>query len=382
MPRVRVYRDYSEALSEWRRLGVPEGALGRMDLATKQFFFLDGVTKEEAAPIIASVEQKGGRGFRCKGERMLIALTPLAIESMMMGDGAIELAKDLSLSYGRRFNEDPPRFEWSGGSLDLSRPRVLGILNVTPDSFFDGGKHADPEAAIKHAWQMKDEGADVIDVGGESTRPGSLPVSADEEWSRIAPVVRRVSDDIGLPVSVDTRRPEVASKALAVGASIVNDVSGLEAGMAKVVKDTGAAAIIMHMRGQPNTMQQDTRYTDVVGDTYAYLEKRVGQAVAAGVRWESLAVDPGLGFGKDLDGNLQIMSRLDEYRSIGRPVLLGASRKTFLGRISEGDPSERLEGSLAAAAVACWQGVHLFRVHDVKETVRTLKAVQAMMSGR
>jgi dihydropteroate synthase len=180
---------------------------------------------------------------------------------------------------------------------------------------------------------------------------------------------------------VDTRRPEVASKALRAGASIVNDVSGLNEGMSKLIGDHGAGAVIMHMRGEPSTMQSDTRYTDVVGDSFAFLEERIKKAVDNGVRWESLVVDPGLGFGKDLDGNLEIMSRMDEYRSMGRPVMLGASRKTFLGKIGGGDVGDRLEASLAAAAVACWQGVRLFRVHDVKETVRTVRAVHAMRKG-
>jgi dihydropteroate synthase len=194
-------------------------------------------------------------------------------------------------------------------------------------------------------------------------------------------VIHRIGEEVGLPVSVDTRRPEVARKALLAGASIVNDVSGLNREMAEVVRDQGAGAVVMHMRGEPATMQSETRYMDVVGETYAFLEKQVKDAVKIGVPRECLVVDPGLGFGKDLDGNLEIMSRLDEYRSMGRPVMLGASRKAFLGKIGGEDANDRLEASLAAAAVACWQGVHLFRVHDVKETVRTVRAVHAMKKG-
>jgi dihydropteroate synthase len=228
---------------------------------------------------------------------------------------------------------------------------------------------------------MKDEGADIIDIGGESTRPGSAPVTPDEEWSRISDVVRRVSEEVGLPVSVDTRRPDVARKALRAGAVMVNDVSGLGEGMIEVVRDGGAAAIVMHMRGEPSNMQDLTRYVDVVGDVYAFLEKRVKNAMVAGIARERLAIDPGLGFAKDFDGNLEIMSRLEEFRSMGRPVLLGASRKSFLGKMAGGGPEDRLEASLAAAAVACWQGVHLFRVHDVRETVKVLRSVSAMRAG-
>ncbi|OPX59429.1 MAG: dihydropteroate synthase [Methanomassiliicoccales archaeon PtaB.Bin215] len=162
---------------------------------------------------------------------------------------------------------------------------------------------------------------------------------------------------------------------------MVNDISGLKDDMLEVVREEGAAACIMHMRGEPSNMQDDTRYVDVVGDVYAFLENRVRTAVAAGIPSERLVIDPGLGFAKDVDGNLEIMSRLDEFRSLGRPVLLGASRKSFLGKVSGGGPEDRLEASMAAAAVACWQGVHLFRVHDVKETVRTLRAVSAMRAG-
>ncbi|MCG7843981.1 MAG: dihydropteroate synthase [Methanomassiliicoccales archaeon] len=377
MTRVRVYRSYSEAVAEWRRLGIPEGALGRMDLATKQFFFVDQPSADRIGSLIKAVEARGGRGFICHGERALLSITPMGLETMIMVDNSA-MVEELAMALKNRFDERAPIFEWSDGSLDLSRPQVMGILNVTPDSFSDGGKHLDVEAAVQRAAEMKAEGADVIDVGGESTRPGSSTVSPEEEWSRISQVIRRTVDEVGLPVSVDTRRPEVARKALQTGASIVNDVSGLDEEMVKLVRDEGAGAVIMHMRGEPSNMQADTRYADVVGDTYAFLERRVKKAVDSGVRWESLAVDPGLGFGKDLDGNLEIMSRLDEYRSMGRPVLLGASRKTFLGKIGGGATDDRLEASLAAAAVACWQGVRLFRVHDVKETVRTVKAVHAM----
>lgn len=348
-----------------------------MDLATKQFFFVETTAREEATPMIKEVEGRGGRGFVCRGDRALLSITPLALEAMVMTQPS-DLVNELASTLQHRYDERPPVFEWPGGSLDLSRPRIMGILNVTPDSFSDGGAHLDLEKAVLRATQMKDEGADVIDVGGESTRPGAPPVTAREEWSRISKVVRRVSDEVGLPVSVDTRRPKVALKALRAGASIVNDVSGLDQEMAQVVKTEGAGAVIMHMRGEPSTMQKDTHYSDVVGDTFAFLEGRLKKAVNSGVQRESLAVDPGLGFGKDLDGNLEIMSRLDEYRSMGRPVTLGASRKAFLGEIGGAAVNHRLEASLAAAAIACWQGVRLFRVHDVKETARTVQAVQAI----
>jgi dihydropteroate synthase len=380
MARARVYRNYKEAWGEWRRLGLPESALGRFDLASRQFIFIDSVTPKEVAALEAELARKGVTVLPCRGDRALIAITPLVLENLLMTGAS---PKVVEMGEALRFRNDlePPLFEWSGGSLDLSRPRVMGIINVTPDSFSDGGLNLDVDTAVSRALAMMEEGADVIDIGGESTRPGSAPVSPDEEWSRISDVIRRVSEEAGLPVSVDTRRADVARKALRAGAVMVNDISGLRENMTEVVRAEGAAAFVMHMRGEPSNMQDDTRYVDVVGDVYAFLEKRVKKAVAAGVPWERLAIDPGLGFAKDADGNLEIMSRLDELRSMGRPVLLGASRKTFLGKISGGGPEDRLEASLAAAAIGCWQGVHLFRVHDVKETVRALRAVSAMRAG-
>ncbi|HNX48331.1 MAG TPA: dihydropteroate synthase [Methanomassiliicoccales archaeon] len=380
MARVRTYRNFQEAWGEWRRLGIPDRAFTRFDLASRQFLFVDSVSKEEVSALQEELAPKKVTVLPCRGDRAVIAITPLTLESLMVS-GASPMVMEIGEALRYRHDIEPPLFEWSGGFLKLSKPRVVGILNVTPDSFSDGGQSFDADTAVDCAMAMKEEGADIIDIGGESTRPGSTPVSSDEEWSRISDVVRRVSEEVGLPVSVDTRRPDVARKALRAGAVMVNDISGLREEMIEVVRDEGAAAIVMHMRGEPSNMQEDTRYVDVVGDVYAFLENRVKKAIAAGIPAERLAIDPGLGFAKDIDGNLEIMSRLDEFRSLGRPVLLGASRKTFLGKIAGGDPDDRLEASLAAVSVACWQGVHLFRVHDVKETVRTLKAASAMRAG-
>ncbi len=380
MARVRVYRSYGEAWGEWRRLGIPDRAFTRFDLASRQFIFIDSMGQEEVSALKEELALKNVTVLPCRGDRALVAVAPLVLENLLM-TGASPKVAEMGEALRFRNDAEPPTFEWSGGSLDLSRPRVMGILNVTPDSFSDGGRNLDADVAVRRALAMKEEGADIIDIGGESTRPGSAPVSADDEWSRISEVVRRVSEEVGLPISVDTRRPGVARKALRAGAVMVNDVSGLKDEMIEVVRAEMAAAFIMHMRGEPSNMQDDTRYVDAVGDVYAFLERRVRKAVAAGVPWEGLAIDPGLCFAKDVDGNLEIMSRLDEFGSMGRPVLLGASRKSFLGNIAGGGPEDRLEASLAAAAVACWQGVRLFRVHDVKETVRTLKAASAMRAG-
>lgn len=380
MARVRMYSNFADAWEEWRRLGIPENTFSRFDLASKKFIYIDTIEREETELLRGELSPVGATVVPCREGRALVAIAPLVLENLLMGGGSRRV---LEMGEALRCHDDqePPTLEWSGGSLDLSKPRTMGILNVTPDSFSDGGRHSDPESALERASRMKEEGADIIDIGGESTRPGAVPVSPDQEWSRISEVVRRVSDEVGLPVSVDTRRPDVAAKALRAGAVLVNDVSGLREGMQEVVRREGAAAIVMHMRGEPANMQDDVRYTEVVGDVYAFLEKRVGAAQAAGIPRDRLAIDPGLGFAKDLEGNLEIMSRLAEFRSMGRPVVLGASRKSFLGKVAGGGPQERLEASLAAAAVACWQGVQIFRVHDVAPTIKVLQVANAIRAG-
>jgi len=259
------------------------------------------------------------------------------------------------------------------------RPAVVGVLNVTPDSFSDGGVHLDPQAAAAAARRMVDEGAALVDVGGESTRPGSEGVSADEELRRVVPVLEQIAGE--LPVSVDTAKAEVARRALELGAILVNDVTALRGDpeLAGVVAEHGAYLCLMHMRGEPRTMQDDPRYDDVVADVKRFLEERLAFATASGIAEERIALDPGIGFGKTVDHNLELLARLDELTALGRPVLVGASRKRFLGRVL-GDP-EALTGpataSVAAALVAYHRGASLFRVHDVREHVEALAAAAA-----
>jgi dihydropteroate synthase len=260
------------------------------------------------------------------------------------------------------------------------RPSVVGVVNVTPDSFFDGGVNLRPDDAIASARRMAAEGAALVDVGGESTRPGSEGVSLEEELGRVLPVLERVASD--LPVSIDTSKAEVAQRALALGAVMVNDVTALRADpdLAGVVADAGAYLCLMHMRGQPRTMQEDPRYDDVVSDVARFLEERLAFAVAAGVAEDRICLDPGIGFGKTVEHNLELLRRIDELVALGRPVLVGASRKRFLGRIL-GDASA-LTGPVAAAVatavLAYERGAALFRVHDVREHVEALAAAQAV----
>ncbi|MDF2751617.1 MAG: dihydropteroate synthase [Gaiellaceae bacterium] len=261
----------------------------------------------------------------------------------------------------------------------MRRPAVLGVVNVTPDSFSDGGVHLDPEAAAAAARRMLAEGAALVDIGGESTRPGAAAVSGDEELRRVEPVLQRLA---GLPLSIDTSKAAVARHALALGVELVNDVTALRGDpeLADVVADAGAYLCLMHMQGEPRTMQREPRYDDVVSEVAAFLEERLAFAVAAGIAEELVCLDPGIGFGKSVEHNLELLRRLDVLVGLGRPVLVGISRKRMLGRVL-GEP-EALTGTAAAsvgAAVTAFEhGASIFRVHDVREHVEALTVAAAV----
>jgi dihydropteroate synthase len=263
------------------------------------------------------------------------------------------------------------------------RPSVMGVLNVTPDSFSDGGMFVDPERAIEHGRRLANEGASLVDVGGESTRPGAAGVSEEEELARVAPVLAGLS---GLPVSIDTSKAGVARRALELGAELVNDVTALrgDPGMAEVVASADAFVCLMHMQGEPRTMQEAPHYDDVVSDVLAFLEERVAFAVDSGVREERICVDPGIGFGKTPDQNLELLRRLDELGSLGRPLLVGVSRKSTLGKIvgDAGATQGTLAASLGAAVAAYERGAWMIRSHDVRETVEALATAAAVERGR
>jgi dihydropteroate synthase len=264
----------------------------------------------------------------------------------------------------------------------FGRPSVMGVVNVTPDSFSDGGVNFDPADAVAAARRMLDEGAAIVDVGGESTRPGSEGVSLDEELRRIVPVLERLQ---GLSVSIDTAKAEVARRALELGVEMVNDVTALrgEPELAAVVAEHGAYLCLMHMRGEPRTMQVDPRYDDVVAEVARFLDERLVFAVSQGIAEELVCLDPGIGFGKTVEHNFELLRRLDELVALGRPILVGISRKSSLGRIM-GDP-EATTGSTAAsvgAAVAAYErGATILRVHDVREHVEALRAAEAVAAG-
>jgi dihydropteroate synthase len=262
------------------------------------------------------------------------------------------------------------------------RTRILGVLNVTPDSFHDGGVDASPSDSAKRARQMVAEGADVLDIGAESTRPGASPVPEALELDRLMPVLERL-DGIDVPLCVDTTKPRVAERALAAGARLINDVSGLQRDpeIASVCAAADAGLVLMHMRGDPATMRDLAHYDDVVAETIRFLEEAVELAVRHGVSESRILVDPGLGFAKTSEHNLEILRRLGELRSLGRPVVLGASRKSFLSAYDGRDPSDRLAGTLAVSAIAVMAGVDMLRVHDVRENRRAILTTEAIAAA-
>jgi dihydropteroate synthase len=255
----------------------------------------------------------------------------------------------------------------------------MGIVNVTPDSFSDGGQFLDPEAAVEHGLELAAEGASILDVGGASTRPGADPVPVADELERAVPVVERLAAE-GRRVSIDTTKHEVAAAALAAGATLVNDVSAFRFApeIAGLVADAGADCCLVHMRGEPRTMQAEARYDDVVGEVKAFLEERLAAAVDAGIAEERVWLDPGIGFGKTADHNLELLRRLDEIVAIGRPVVIGTSRKSFLGKLLGGrPPDERLPGTIATNVMALERGASVFRVHDVAPVADALAIAAA-----
>lgn len=264
--------------------------------------------------------------------------------------------------------------------LDLSVPRVMGIVNVTPDSFSDGGKYESTEKAVEHAMQLVAEGADILDIGGESTRPGATPVRLQDELARVIPVIERLLKIAGVPLSIDTYKPKVMRAAIAAGADIVNDVRALqEPGALEVVAGSQVGVCLMHMQGTPQTMQLDPQYEDVVSEVNAFLAQRLAAAEAAGIARERVVLDPGFGFGKKTEHNLLLLQQLDKTLAIGRPLLAGLSRKSVLGQITGGDIRVRLHASLAASVIAVMKGARIVRVHDVKATVDALKVVAAVL---
>lgn len=275
------------------------------------------------------------------------------------------------------------KLQLGADELDIgSAPILMGIVNVTPDSFSDGGQFLGAEAAIRQARCLADEGADWIDIGGESTRPGAEPVPVEEELARVTPVLERLAGSISVPISIDTYKAEVAARALSLGARILNDVTGFrDERMVEVAAGSSATLIVMHMKGDPETMHDHARYDDLVGELIDYFGGRIDRLVRAGIRRERIVLDPGIGFAKRRSHNLAILQRLDELLVFGRPLLLGISRKRIVGEVTGQTESGRLAGSLAAAVVGYGKGARIFRVHDVAATRDALRVAEAIATA-
>ncbi|HAT3810218.1 TPA: dihydropteroate synthase [Morganella morganii] len=265
-----------------------------------------------------------------------------------------------------------------GQTLSLATPQVMGILNVTPDSFSDGGTHNTPDKALEHARKMIAEGATIIDIGGESTRPGAAEVSPEQEAERVIPVVTAIARESDVWISVDTSKALVIREAANAGAHILNDIRSFsEPGALQAAAQSGLPVCVMHMQGEPRTMQQAPHYQNVVREVYTYLETQVARCVAAGIEKNHIILDPGFGFGKTLAHNYQLLDKLDLFHHLGLPVLAGMSRKSMIGQLMDIPPDERVAGSVACAVIAAMKGAQIIRVHDVKETVQAMKVVEA-----
>lgn len=271
----------------------------------------------------------------------------------------------------------------NGTQLSLSRPLVMAVLNFTPDSFSDGGQYNTAEKAVERVLQMESEGADIIDIGGESSRPGADPVSVDDELKRVIPLITAVRKQTNITISIDTYKPEVAEQAIDVGADIINDISALRhsPNMAKIAADTKVPIIMMHMLGSPQNMQDNPSYQSVNDEIISFFQERIDYAVSVGIDKSKLILDPGIGFGKRLSDNLEILAELEQYKQLNLPILIGTSRKSFIGMIhpSGKDADSRIGGSIASAVAAVANGANIVRVHDVHETVEALKILQAVM---
>jgi len=276
---------------------------------------------------------------------------------------------------------------WQCGKykLDTShKTLVMGILNVTPDSFSDGGRYLDTKTAVEQGLRMAEEGADIIDIGGESTRPGAQKISLDEELKRVLPVIRELASKLKIPISIDTYKSKVAKAAIEAGASIVNDISGLnfDPEMARTVSAYKAGLVLMHIKGTPENMQTDPQYDDLLAEVGSYLKSSIKLAAEAGIKHEMIAIDPGIGFGKTVEHNLSLIKNLEYFKKFNCPLVVGVSRKSFIGKLNNNIPADqRLPGSLAAALLAVQNGASVIRCHDVKETVQALTVYQAVKTG-
>jgi dihydropteroate synthase len=388
-----------ELIGEMKRLGADPAGIGLMfPKALTRPIRLSAVPCKIANLLKQELLSRGGD---CAVSHGTLAHSVEATDVLMIGTerqyrklirklksqrffGLPELSEELTACI-RNYNRD--RFSLTVGkrSLDLGeRTHVMGVINVTPDSFSDGGTFMDSDRAVQHARRLVEEGADIIDVGGESTRPGAGQVSEAEECDRVLPIVERLAREHDMVISVDTYKAGVARKAIAAGAHMINDISGLrfDPDMASVIAETGVPVVLMHIKGTPRDMQRDPVYEDLMGEILGLLEESIGNALRAGIREDQIIIDPGIGFGKRLQDNLDILKNLGELRILGRPILLGTSRKSFIGTILDLPVEDRLEGTAATVCMGIMNGARIVRVHDVRQMVRVARMTDAVIQRR
>ena len=388
-PRIIELRDLPRALRTMGDMDESQAlASDRLAGRVRRAMRLDAIDDDDAMTLRIEAERLGGvvldgiPGSSGPSPRILVAdrETMERVGAALESEGKKPMGAAIRLALAAYERSMFALAFADGGRMDLaSETRVMGVLNVTPDSFSESAMRTSPGKSVEAAARMADDGADFIDVGGESTRPGAAPVSEDEEARRVVPVIQAIKRELKVRVSVDTMKAGVARLAIEAGADLVNDVSAFsDPAMLPVVRDARVPVVVMHMRGTPQTMQQDTDYVDLLSSIVGFLRKTVERAAASGIAEDKILVDPGLGFGKSAAGNLRILRELPTLRSVGRPILIGASRKAFIGTALDLPVDDRLEGSLAIAAYASWLGAHVIRAHDVGATKRVTRMIDAV----
>ena len=392
---VRYYSDQGEAEAEMQSMGChPHGVAIMGPKAMHITIKVEGMDSRAANIVKQDMLSIGGEAAASRGiidnsiaETDVILMGTAKQMDLLAGKMAVQpfdlpvLGKEISALMR---NVAPRTYKMRCGSstFDIGkRTYIMGVLNVTPDSFSDGGRFLDPEVAAQHAVRMEKEGADLIDIGAESSRPGSDPIPLSEERGRLLPALKRVIEDVKVPISVDTYKEAVAKEALDMGASMINDISGLRfsKGMARLAAKHDVPVVIMHMQGMPKSMQKDPRYKDPLGDVVHFFRERVAYATWNGISPERIILDPGIGFGKKLEHNLAILRRFREFTGLGFPLMVGTSRKSFLGHILDLDVDGRMEGTIASNVIAASRGCDFLRVHDVAEHVKALRVVDAIL---
>jgi len=396
-PRILTVRDEEEIKEELERIGVSEE--GRQILKGKGSFYLiklEGLSSQAANLIKQEMLAIGG-DVAVKKE--VVSFTVKRSDVLLMGTEAhyrkiiprlrrqpfgLAIVSSQIKQTLDNFKKDNFTIPLGGKILNLAKKTaIMGILNVTPDSFYDGGRYTCQDEALRRVEQMIEEGADIIDVGGESTRPGSERVSLKEEIKRVIPIIEKIRENFDVPISIDTYKAEVARQAIEAGANMVNDISGLrfDPKLKEVVAKCDVPVVIAHIKGTPKDMQDNPQYRCLMGEIISYLREGIKMAEEAGISSDKIIIDPGIGFGKTTEHNLRIIKRLPELKSLGKPILIGASRKSFIGDVLKLPVSERLEGSLAIGSLSVFQGANIIRTHDVKETRRVVDLIRAVMKS-